>query len=207
MILPAPFIASLERWLNRVIRLDPEAVRAFGELSGKVIAIELIKPEAVLFILPYCDGIRLHTAFDGDVHVRIVGRPLALLSMARRHGGNEPKPSGDVEISGDVRLAQRFQRIMDNMDIDWEELLSHWVGDVAAHQIGNFARSLRNWVSETQHSLEMDVAEYLLEESQLVARREDVDEFVGAVDTLRGDLDRLEDRLKRIERGASRTRQ
>ena len=88
------------------------------------------------------------------------------------------------------------------MDIDWEELLSRWVGDIAAHQLGKFGRSLREWAGETKRTLEMDISEYLREESDLVARQEDVAEFVDAVDTLRGDLDRLEESLKQIERDA-----
>ncbi|MEE8264038.1 MAG: SCP2 sterol-binding domain-containing protein [Gammaproteobacteria bacterium] len=202
LTIPASFIVNLEKWLNQLIQLDPAARGAFGELSGKVIAVEFIEPAVVFYLLPQEEGIRLHTAFEGAVNVRISGRPLALLSMAMRRPGDQPTVSGDVEVSGDVRLAQRFQRILDEVDIDWEELLSRWVGDIAAHQLGKFGRSLREWAGETKRTLEMDISEYLREESDLVARQEDVAEFVDAVDTLRGDLDRLEESLKQIERDA-----
>ena len=105
-----------------------------------------------------------------------------------------------MEISGDVELGQRFKRILDGMEIDWEEHLSTLVGDVLAHQMGNLARTAAGWLKESAATLGADAAEYLQEETRLLPQDFEVDEFLAGVDTLVGDADRLEQRILRLNR-------
>jgi ubiquinone biosynthesis protein UbiJ len=110
-----------------------------------------------------------------------------------------PSTSAALEISGDIELGQRFQRILRTLDIDWEEQASRLVGDVAAHQIGRAARALRAWGRDAVRTLGQDATEYLQEESRVLAKRPQVDGFLRDVDRLRGDVDRLLKRLERLE--------
>jgi ubiquinone biosynthesis protein UbiJ len=47
-------------------------------------------------------------------------------------------------------------------------------------------------------TLGQDISEYFQEESRTLAKRENVKNFLSQVDTLRGDVDRLDMRLQRL---------
>jgi len=88
--------------------------------------------------------------------------------------------------------------LLKRADLDWEELLSRYTGDVIAHQIGNLARSLTRWSKDAGARLGQDLAEYLLFESALLPPRLEVETFLDAVDQLRNDVDRLAARLQHV---------
>ncbi len=193
-------LQHIEKTVNEILQNDPDLLANVTAMNDKIMAIELIGPGKTLYILPTESGIHLQSAHDGDVHVRIKGTPLGLLKMAGRRDNMPATFDGDVEISGDLALGQHLQRMIREMDLDWEELLSQKVGDVAAHQIGNFLRGFSNWAKDVHESMEQNISEYLRIEAGLTPDRTEIEQFIHDVDTLRQDVDRLEQRIARLKR-------
>jgi len=196
--LPAAVLAGLEITLNRYLRLDPDTLTRLAGLTGKLIAVKLRGLGITLYMAPHGGGIQLLRDYDGSPDAVISGTPV---SLARVGLGEERGLlfAGEVEICGDVTLGQRFEAILRDIDIDWEEHLSRLVGDVAAHQVGNLVRDAFNWGAKSVDSLCRDITEYLQEESRYLPHRDEVDKFLAAVDVLRNDVERLEARVKRLE--------
>lgn len=191
------FIENIEKLLNRILQQDEAMLSAIGELTGKVIAIEIIGLNHVIYLQFYAAGITIRKECAGKVDVTIKGRPVTLLVMLfMREENTTPR---DMEIIGDVGLAQQFQSIMKNMEIDWEEYLSHWMGDTLAHKLGNLFRDVREYVKETKNTIGMDISEYLRYEKEILTDQSEVDEFVAAVDFIRNDVERLRQRITRLE--------
>ena len=190
--------AVLEDAINRLLRLDPDTLARLGEFDGKCIGLRLAGDDRDLefFLFPSAAGFRVRATHDTAPDVTIRGDVPVFTRLV--FGGSPTTRAGELQISGDIDLGQDFQRILRALDIDWEERTAHVVGDVAAHQLGRVARGLRAWARQSGETLRQDVREYLQEESRLLAKRESVDRFLGAVDTLRADADRLEQRLTRL---------
>ncbi|MCB1903235.1 MAG: sterol-binding protein, partial [Gammaproteobacteria bacterium] len=91
-------------------------------------------------------------------------------------------------------------KILAAMDIDWEEQLSHFTGDLLAHKTGNLLRTVRNWGTSSSTSLKLDLKEYLQEELRLLPGRLEVETFLGNVDVLRDDVERLQARLIQLQK-------
>ncbi len=199
----SPFLIPLEIAINRVLRLDPDTLARLGELDGKCIAVHLARAgsDAEFFLFPSAGGFRLRTTPDGVPDVTIRGGVPVFARLL--FGGNGTSRAGELQISGDIELGQHFQRLLKQIDLDWEEQAARVVGDVAAHQLGRAARGLRDWALQSRAYLEQDAREYLTEESRLLPRREAVEQFLRGVDTLRADTDRLE---KRLEQATGRFR-
>lgn len=197
-------LKRLERLVNHTLSLDGAFLDELGKLSGKVISLEFINTELNIFLLLQDAGIYIISDYDGEVHVRIRGTPsdmFAYLISARQGSDNF---TGTLEIAGDVGLAQRFQTMMRRIDIDWEEHLSHLVGDTLAHKAGNLIRKVLDFSNKTKKTLALDISEYLLYEKEVLPERSEVDAFTNMVDELRNDVERLKARINRINQAFSR---
>ena len=80
-----------------------------------------------------------------------------------------------MEISGDTELAHQLSKILGTMDIDWEEQLSHFTGDLIAHRVGNLFRTARDWGANSSATLGLDIQEYLQEELRLLPGRLEIE--------------------------------
>lgn len=199
MNIPAPALSLLEIAFNRALELDPDARQRLVALSGKVIVVELLGLDLRLYFLPALDGVQIAGSCKREPDTVIRGAPGTLLHVAITQD-RKPLFEGEVEITGDIELGQRFNRILQNIDIDWEEPLSRLVGDVAAHQIGNVARGVLQWLNYAASSFARDTAEYLQEESRDLPAKNEVDAFYNQVERTRADVDRLAKRIERLQR-------
>ncbi len=197
MKLPTPpaFEMLVDAVINRMLRLDPETLRRLGELDGKLICIDLGADVVTLFVEPSAQGLRIRRDSERAADVTMRGSIPVFARLARTGIA-----AGELQISGDIDLGSRFKRILEGIELDWEEPLARVVGDVAAHQIGRAARAARRWGEHAARTLAQDTAEYFQEESRILTPRVRVDEFLQAVDKLRTDTDRLQKRIEQLQR-------
>ncbi|WP_457675256.1 ubiquinone biosynthesis accessory factor UbiJ [Thiolapillus sp.] len=190
-------LATLESSINALLRLDPFARRKLARHHGRVIGIHLRGPEITLYFVPDQQGeLQLLGSMEGEPDALLSGSPLDLLRSGDREQGSQQLFNGRVSISGDTGLAHDFGATLAGLDIDWEEQLSRFTGDIIAHQLGNAARRTAGWTRDTGARLESDLAEYLVEEARLLPHPLEVEDFNAGVDALREATDRLEARLR-----------
>lgn len=197
--LPTAVTAAIEVAVNQVLQLDEDTVARLAGLQGKVIAIEFSGLDVALYLVPESEKISVYGRFEGDADTVLRGTPVALMRMGLVKHAGDVLFSGDVKISGDVELGQEFSEILDGLDIDWEEHLSHITGDMVAHKVGNFVRDIFSWGQQTTDTLGQDVAEYLQEESETLPNRDEVENLISQVDVMRTDVDRMEARVQRLQ--------
>lgn len=198
MGLPQIFIASIETALNRYMAMDPESMSRLASMEGRVIAIEITGFNQILYLFPAIDGFMVMSDFDGEADTIISGSPLALARLSLENNVMPVLFSGDVTITGDTRLGHSFKKILAEINIDWEEQLSRFSGDMIAHQIGNRVKRFSSWFKRSKKSFEMDLGEYLQEETQILPARAEIKRFIHGVDSLREGLDRLQARINRL---------
>lgn len=198
-LLKSTVLGGLQTALNGALRLDPATLDRLAALAGKAIEIRLRPLDLRFYLLPGAGGIRLAAQLERVPDTVLTGTPLGLLRGALRRSERRELFDEDLRIEGDTDTGRRIKAVLDGIDIDWEEQLSRLVGDVAAHQLGNLARGIGRWSREAGASLTDDLGEYLREEARLVPPRAEVEEFLAAVDILRTDADRLEQRVARLQ--------
>ena len=107
--------------------------------------------------------------------------------------------TGDVKISGDMAVGRDFQRLFKQLDPDFEERLSYYTGDVAAHQLGSVVRRSYHYKRDALKTLQLNVTEFLQDEAQDTPSGPEVDVFFKQVDDLRSGLDRMVLRINRLQ--------
>ena len=196
----------LERLLDGALDLDPETRDSLAGLAGKVVDLDIVRVGTLRLRI---DGERIRIepgSDDDDADVTIRGAPFSLIRFAFAANREALVLGDEVSLHGDVGLATRLQQILARADIDLEEALSRRIGDTPAHELMRGARGLGAWMRDSGSAFLVDVSEYLRYEAAMTPRREEVERFVGDVDDLRDDVERLEARIARLERGQAERR-
>ena len=190
--------SSMEKALKKYLQHDETSLGKLTALEGKVISIENTLPPLTLFLFPSINGIRVSTDFKGDPDAIIRGNPVSLTALMTSTKSSDVMFSQHASIHGDTVIGQEFSNILKQIDFDWEEELSHVMGDPIAHQIGRASRALSGWGHQIIQSSQANVSEYLHEEIRLLPARAELNSFLDEVDQLRNDTDRLEQRIARL---------
>jgi ubiquinone biosynthesis protein UbiJ len=211
--LSAPFFDAIQNSLlavaeiggNRLLGLDELALMSCAEIQGHCIAIDITDLDFQVYCHPGSWGIRLSPdPPHREIDATISGRLMALVNLASTEDKVSTSIHERVSFHGNVSLAQKLQKILSGLDIDWEEALARRTGDVAAFQIHQRARNLGRWLHHSVDSLLQTSSEYLREEVGLSPTEVEFEEFQASLTELKHDVARSEARLQslldRIER-------
>jgi ubiquinone biosynthesis accessory factor UbiJ len=150
--------------LNAYLDLDPESRQRLANLNTQVITIELL-PFHFIFQCKFEEnGIYLHQHDLLPAETRITGTPLQLMSVAVMKNDRQRFFAEDVAMEGNAELGHEVIALFDELQIDWEEYLSHLIGDIPAHHTGRVVRGIKSWIKHATDSFVANVDEYVHEE-------------------------------------------
>ena len=187
-------------YLNRTIAEVTPARELCARLDGKIVAVRVRDTALAMHFIFEADAIELAVDTERDPDVVITASIVTLAGMIGSDGAQAIR-DGKVDLTGNAGVAEAFRDLLAYTKPDIEEELSRFVGDAAAHQLGQLAASLRNWAMDARETMSGNIREYLQEESRDVPSRYEVERFTNKVDVLRDDVERLEARLRRLEGG------
>lgn len=195
-------VAAAEVLVNNALSLDSSALKKINSLEGAVVKI-VLPPTNVSFTIEASNG---HLALssnaekfaDSEVDVTIEGSPFSLSRLIFEEDKNSLIQTGEIKLHGDAEIAQQFQSLLSELNIDWESALANIIGDIPAHFIGQKFRQGASWSKQTQQSLTANIEEHLHEESRLLPNRIELQEQFSAIDHLRLSTERLEARLAKL---------
>jgi ubiquinone biosynthesis protein UbiJ len=178
--------------INHVLRGESWALRCLQPFTGYTAKFD---------VFPF--SVSLTVSDSGEV---LASAPNAVAdatfrcspALALRALGGDQAAYHQVEVSGDTEFAQAVGFVVRNARWDAEEDLARVFGDVVAHRAVSAAQSLLRLQARAAASITRNLADYLVEERALIARRQDVETFVRDIDTLRDDTERLAQRISRL---------
>jgi ubiquinone biosynthesis protein UbiJ len=190
---------SLAALINRNVAASARARELCARLEGRALGLR-VEGFIPLDVYAHIDAQRLHLSLDAprNPDAAIAGTPLALARLIGRDAAAHLR-SGAVVITGDAEVAEGYHELLRAARPDLEEELSRLIGDVAARQLGNFARAAANWGEKTAATFAQNVSEYLQEESRDLVTRTEADEYLAEVDRLSEAADRLAARVARLD--------
>lgn len=193
-------LRRIEADLERRIRASETATALLVALEGRSLAVILEGAPLTLYLTAMPGRLAVDSRIDDPPDARVEGSLFAMARLAVSGGGSEALRDGGVRFGGDPETAEQFWKLLQAARPDWEDELSRFTGDVAAHHIGETLRALQAFGGRVASSMGRNVAEYLQEESRELVNRIEVEEFCEDVDRLRDDVARLEARLTRLAR-------
>jgi ubiquinone biosynthesis accessory factor UbiJ len=197
--------ANVERLLNHVISLDPDSQARLKKLQGKSLQVRLRElPWPIL--LQFSQRIDLSIVEQSDDLVKascMLELNIETLQQLRDSSKlTQLIQEQKLILVGDMYVAQSVSSLFQELDIDWEEELSQYVGDVLAHQTFQGARSAFNEVKTQLDVGRSKLSAQLLRADGLAVGAAELATFSDDVDQLRSASERLNARLIRLELAA-----
>ncbi|MBS0498666.1 MAG: hypothetical protein JSR51_13655 [Proteobacteria bacterium] len=183
--------------INHVLRNEQWACARLQSHAGRTVSIRI--PPMVGFSVEI-DGEGKLQPVDG-AQPADAALTLPLLSMPRLVARG-PDAFKAIAISGDQAFAGELIAIAKQIDpgVVLAHDLSKTVGDIPAHRIVQAGEQLVQWQSGNVHRLAQTLAEYCTEESDFLTKPAAVERFAQEVRNLQFDIEKLEQRLNRLDR-------
>jgi ubiquinone biosynthesis accessory factor UbiJ len=186
--------------INRLLGANTWALDRLKAHAGKTALVT--SPPFALCLTVSETGHVLAAARDAVPDVTIDVSPGVLLRVLAR----DEAAWSAAHVTGDMEFASAIDHLRRNLVWDYEEDLSHVLGDIGAHRVAGTVRELDRWGRAALQNLGHALAEYSIYEQPILASARAVDEFLSEVDELRDQTARLEKRIELLERGL-RTRE
>jgi ubiquinone biosynthesis protein UbiJ len=206
-LLGSTLLAPVESLVNTALDADPATRHRLARLgAGRILQIHSdgLKNSVAagdLYIRTGEDRLYLQGSHSGAVDARLSGSARALAALLTASEPRQALYDPELSLTGSTDLAEGVQRLFRDLDIDWEDRLAPLLGNVAAHQLGQWLRGARRQTRETGSRLETILRDYLNEEADWVTGRAEFNALRDDVDALRLRLDRLEARARELTAG------
>ncbi|UGQ46825.1 ubiquinone biosynthesis accessory factor UbiJ [Massilia endophytica] len=188
--LSAPAAATI----NHLLAQEPWARQELKQYAGKTAAIEA--PPVSLRLRVAADGMVEGAPADAEpsVTIRLKLSDLPLIAQ------NRERAFSYVQIEGDAEFANAISRLSQSLRWEAEHDLEKLFGPIAAVRLVAGAKAAVASLKTGQRKLSENMAEYFLEEKQVLIRPMVAEEFAGDVTRLRDDVERFAKRLEKLER-------
>src|SRR5688572_18802297 len=191
-------LRPFEEMLNRRISGSSRARAMLAALPGRSLELRFSATPLRIRLAESSGTLTLRAAGEETADAVIEGTPLSFLRLATGDAARSIR-AGGMDVRGDAEVAEGFRRLLEVVRPDFEEELSRFTGDAAAHYLAGFARDAAAFGRRAGDTLARNTAEYLTEESRDLPVRVEVEEFLEDVDRLRESVDRLESRVASVE--------
>lgn len=188
---------NLQSVINQYLALDPETTNRINDINHKIVTIELLGIPLVFQVIFKNSMIEIQKASEKPDTI-IKGTPLSLLRMSIDKENRKRFFSDDVVIEGDLELGQKVIDLFDSLDIDYEEYLAYWIGDLPSYHMGQLSKKIRAFKNNFTSTIKDNVNEYLHEESEFFPAKEEILDFFNDVDQLRLDVDRMDAKIQKL---------
>ncbi len=184
----------METTVNSFLALDTKTKSWLEQNKGKVIKITMtdLKQDFYLVITPI--KLLIYTIYSETPNTIIAGNALAFLKQLKK-----TIPEKQLVIEGDTELAQNFQLLLRNLNIEWEEYFSYFLGDITTNRLFHTLGQIKNSTTSFQQRTLNDLVEFIQEEKRFLPTKEEVEDFYEELAALRLNIDRLEARYMRLK--------
>jgi ubiquinone biosynthesis protein UbiJ len=179
--------------LNHLLGGQPWLRERLVPFAGRVARLQSFPLDLLVSIAP--DGRLAPAGREAQADATVEVSAIALLLLAV----GEQQARAQVTLSGDAALGSTLEAVLRSLAWDAEEDLSRVLGDIAARRLAQAGRSWIAWQRRLAGELARALGEYLTEERPVLVERAQAQRWIEQVQALRDDVERLEQRLARLE--------
>jgi ubiquinone biosynthesis protein UbiJ len=200
--MPAPqlVLSVIELSVNQLLSLDTKTPQRLAKLKGKQLAI-VLKELDNTFVVAFSDRIDLLLPEQQGATQELTWDCKITLSVMSLKELQDPSritqliKQDKLDVQGDMQIAQDFSALVKELDIDWEEHVSRYTGDVFAHNLVKVGKQIHDGAKIQLDKLAKILSQGALEEKNIAAPAIAVTHFADQVHQTRADVERLQSRI------------
>ena len=196
-LLPQLLCAAGEKAVAQLIAMDPKAQGRLSRLTGKQLSFRLKEWPMTVVLSTTAQGMLFNQhdeavdcAIQTDIaSLRLLRDPSQLTRLIKADA---------LQIDGDIQVAQQYSAFFQQLDPDWQQTLSRYVGDALAHKIARSTQQLHQYLSSKASAVQQLSTELLQDELQLSPGAAELAQFSAAVSLLAAKADILQQQLQHL---------
>lgn len=188
----------IETGLNKLQQLDSSAQQKRKILDGSVIGVALKELNKPIYFIISQQKIDILNVYDWqpDCFIRLN------ISAFKELQNNQQLPhlikTEQLEVEGDIQLAQQFAQLLTEMDIDWEEHLSKKIGDILAHRVCYQGKKAKRNLALKFKTIGQHNAQFVTEELKIAPSALEVAHFCEQVEEIETQSNDLQSRINHL---------
>lgn len=189
--------AAIETSFNALIDQQPASQQQLARLKGRIVRLNLKElNKSLIFVCS--QQVDVLAAFEGEADCELTLSITALRDLQQQANINDLFKQDKLSVAGDMQVGQQFATLIQLAKPDFAEILSQYIGDVAAHTL---VTGLKNGFEFAKHRAQRHrthIADAITEEWKLAPSPLAVADFCDQVDEASKQLRHLEQRLTRL---------
>lgn len=195
-MLPNIVLPIISRILNQYLKLDPEIQQRLSRFNNRVLRATITTFDWTFYIKIHDEQLELmnicHEPIDATFKADI-----STLTKAALQDKAAVLP--EMELQGDVSMIQTITTIFKEVEIDWEECLANYTGDMIANKVGQVVREVQIFCIKLLETNKLNVKDYLQEEINLLVSAFEMEDFCKDIDLFRDEIERISAKIQMIE--------
>jgi len=189
--------ALLETTINKVLALNVDGLGALLPLEQKTLTVQLAE---LAFPLSFSVDQQqiLVTSLTERSDCQLTSSIASLIALQKEQQITELIKQDKLELSGDIKVAQQFSALFENLAIDWQSELAVHIGDIPTYKLSQFSLWLGDKVKFATKQISADASEWLVHEKRLVVTRSQINSFNRQVTTIDDEVQSLQARVERL---------
>lgn len=190
--------ALAEQALNQVLRLSPSLREELNATCHRLLVVHIRDWQQQIGLL--YSGQSFHVFMDiegkGDCWVSAeletlqnLNDPSKLTLLIRQN---------QLDLDGDIHLAQAYSRAFSNLDIDWPEHVAKFLGDAPAQQLCDSLNNAKQVAITHQNWLAKTWTELCQDELKVTIHPLELEQFTEHTRALKQHVDSLEQRINAL---------
>lgn len=198
--------SGIELAMNQLLKLDEDSQQRLKKLSGKSLQVTIKElPWPLLFTFSAQIDVRAVLISDLEISTSesvdcLIELNLETLPKLRDTSQlTQLIQEKQLSLIGDIYVAQTFSSLLKELDIDWEEQLAGYTGDVVAHQAFTSMRAVFDTAKTQLQQGSIELSERLTQSDSIAVKPSEMNEFSKGVNDLRSAAERLSARIALLE--------
>lgn len=203
------FTAAIEAAINQALRWANNSEEVLVPLLGKTCIIHIQEWNLALSFNFAKDEVNivadqegLFNAMPEELSGDECWVSLSLFALEKLKQNNQITKlikSGQLDFAGDLTILQSLGAMFDKLELDMEEVLSKYVGDVAAYQLNQTGKKVFEHANQQFSLMLQSFSDAALDEKPLGVRKIMVVNFCDEVNELKQEVERLEAKIASLE--------
>ncbi|WP_299798074.1 SCP2 domain-containing protein [uncultured Shewanella sp.] len=194
--------AGLEAALKQLVDQSPDEYAKLRSIHGKVLCIQLSQLSWPLYLI-FAREIQVLSRYEGDITTRVNADITTLYQLTEGASLTELIKEDKLSIEGDLSLLQTFSHFIQQIELDFAEPMSKYLGDAPTHLLTQGARQAKQdlakvFIKSRSHIGQLTTEEYKLapHKIEFIHLSDRIDELVAEIDAMEKRINHLQDRAK-----------